>query len=150
MVGWRRRRDSNPRDGFPPAPLAGVCLRPLGHVSADPFTEAAGGGQGGIGGIGSWCDAGRKCPEERALADHVKHRLSRFGERDPRRHPGLPRRDHASVLEGESVAGVGIVEPVSFGAAQDRAAVTALSPDPTIPPCQALRNEGIVFRPRLL
>lgn len=31
---WRRRRDSNPRDGFPPAPLAGVCLRPLGHVSA--------------------------------------------------------------------------------------------------------------------
>lgn len=31
---WRRRRDSNPRGGFPPAPLAGVCLRPLGHVSA--------------------------------------------------------------------------------------------------------------------
>ena len=30
---WRRRRDSNPRDGFPPAPLAGVCLRPLGHIS---------------------------------------------------------------------------------------------------------------------
>jgi site-specific DNA recombinase len=34
---WRRRRDSNPRDGFPPAPLAGVCLRPLGHVSAAPY-----------------------------------------------------------------------------------------------------------------
>ena len=31
--GWRRRRDSNPRDGSPSAPLAGVCLRPLGHVS---------------------------------------------------------------------------------------------------------------------
>lgn len=31
---WRRRRDSNPRDPFGPAPLAGVCLRPLGHVSA--------------------------------------------------------------------------------------------------------------------
>lgn len=30
---WRRRRDSNPRGGFPPAPLAGVCLRPLGHLS---------------------------------------------------------------------------------------------------------------------
>ena len=32
---WRRRRDSNPRDGFPPTPLAGERLRPLGHVSAD-------------------------------------------------------------------------------------------------------------------
>lgn len=31
---WRSGRDSNPRDGFPPAPLAGVCLRPLGHRSA--------------------------------------------------------------------------------------------------------------------
>ncbi len=31
---WRSGRDSNPRDGFPPAPLAGVCLRPLGHHSA--------------------------------------------------------------------------------------------------------------------
>ena len=31
--GWRRRRDSNPRDGFPPTPLAGERLRPLGHVS---------------------------------------------------------------------------------------------------------------------
>ena len=30
---WRSRRDSNPRDGSPPAPLAGVCLRPLGHLS---------------------------------------------------------------------------------------------------------------------
>ena len=34
---WRRRRDSNPRDPSGPAPLAGVCLRPLGHVSADPY-----------------------------------------------------------------------------------------------------------------
>ena len=31
---WRRRRDSNPRDGFPPTPLAGERLRPLGHISA--------------------------------------------------------------------------------------------------------------------
>ncbi len=32
---WRRRRDSNPRSRFcPDAPLAGECLRPLGHVSA--------------------------------------------------------------------------------------------------------------------
>ena len=30
---WRRRRDSNPRDGFPPTPLAGERLRPLGHIS---------------------------------------------------------------------------------------------------------------------
>ena len=36
---WRRRRDSNPRDGSPSAPLAGVCLRPLGHISADPYIE---------------------------------------------------------------------------------------------------------------
>ena len=35
---WRRRRDSNPRDGFPPTPLAGERLRPLGHISADGFT----------------------------------------------------------------------------------------------------------------
>ena len=32
---WRRRRDSNPRGSFPPTPLAGERLRPLGHVSAD-------------------------------------------------------------------------------------------------------------------
>ena len=30
---WRRRRDSNPRDGSPSTPLAGERLRPLGHVS---------------------------------------------------------------------------------------------------------------------
>ncbi len=40
MKGWRRRRDSNPRDGFPPTPLAGERLRPLGHVSADPSISA--------------------------------------------------------------------------------------------------------------
>ncbi len=34
---WRSGRDSNPRDGFPPAPLAGVCLRPLGHHSAGRY-----------------------------------------------------------------------------------------------------------------
>ncbi len=32
--GWRRRRDSNPRDDSSPTPLAGERLRPLGHVSA--------------------------------------------------------------------------------------------------------------------
>ena len=30
---WRRGRDSNPRDRSRSAPLAGVCLRPLGHLS---------------------------------------------------------------------------------------------------------------------
>ncbi len=44
---WRRRRDSNPRDGFPPAPLAGVCLRPLGHVSAGGGIGGRRGKQGG-------------------------------------------------------------------------------------------------------
>jgi hypothetical protein len=41
---WRRRRDSNPRDGSPSAPLAGVCLRPLGHVS-DCGSSRDGGGE---------------------------------------------------------------------------------------------------------
>ena len=34
---WRRRWDSNPRDGFPSTPLAGERLRPLGHVSTCGF-----------------------------------------------------------------------------------------------------------------
>jgi hypothetical protein len=33
---------------LPSAPLAGVCLRPLGHHSADPFTERGVWGQGGM------------------------------------------------------------------------------------------------------
>ena len=37
---WRRRRDSNPRDGFPSTPLAGERLRPLGHVSADHSSQS--------------------------------------------------------------------------------------------------------------
>ncbi len=40
MGKWRRRRDSNPRDGFPPTPLAGERLRPLGHVSAEGYSLA--------------------------------------------------------------------------------------------------------------
>ena len=32
-LGWRRERDSNPRDGFPPTHFPGVRLRPLGHLS---------------------------------------------------------------------------------------------------------------------
>jgi hypothetical protein len=31
---WRRERDSNPRDGYPPTHFPGVRLRPLGHLSA--------------------------------------------------------------------------------------------------------------------
>ena len=38
---WRRRWDSNPRDGFPSTPLAGERLRPLGHVSADGYRRAS-------------------------------------------------------------------------------------------------------------
>ena len=30
---WRRERDSNPRDGYPPTHFPGVRLRPLGHLS---------------------------------------------------------------------------------------------------------------------
>ena len=33
IIYWRRRWDSNPRDGFPPTHFPGVRLRPLGHVS---------------------------------------------------------------------------------------------------------------------
>ena len=43
---WRSGRDSNPRDGFPPAPLAGVCLRPLGHHSAARYMDQAADKQG--------------------------------------------------------------------------------------------------------
>ncbi len=40
---WRRRRDSNPRSGFcPDAPLAGECLRPLGHVSDNSHCTVSG------------------------------------------------------------------------------------------------------------
>ena len=40
--GWRRRRDSNPRDPSGPTPLAGERLRPLGHVSVGgPIRGAA-------------------------------------------------------------------------------------------------------------
>ncbi len=34
IPGWRRGRDSNPRDGSPPTHFPGVRLRPLGHLSA--------------------------------------------------------------------------------------------------------------------
>tara|TARA_B100001250_G_scaffold323868_1_gene287365 strand:- start:91 stop:426 length:336 start_codon:yes stop_codon:yes gene_type:complete len=43
---WRKRRDSNPRDGSPPTPLAGERLRPLGHVSANRFNYLFEQGQG--------------------------------------------------------------------------------------------------------
>ena len=46
---WRRRRDSNPRDGSPSAPLAGVCLRPLGHISAAPYMGQIARKQGAFG-----------------------------------------------------------------------------------------------------
>ena len=32
-TGWRRERDSNPRDGFPPTRFPSVRLQPLGHPS---------------------------------------------------------------------------------------------------------------------
>jgi uncharacterized protein YbjT (DUF2867 family) len=32
-LSWRRDRDSNPGDGFPPTHFPGVRLRPLGHLS---------------------------------------------------------------------------------------------------------------------
>ena len=43
---WRSGRDSNPRDPSGPAPLAGVCLRPLGHHSACPYIGQVQGKQG--------------------------------------------------------------------------------------------------------
>ena len=46
---WRRGRDSNPRDGSPPTPLAGARLRPLGHLSKAAVTGFAPGGQGRAG-----------------------------------------------------------------------------------------------------
>ncbi len=43
---WRTGRDSNPRDGSPPTPLAGERLRPLGHLSADPYRDGVAAKQG--------------------------------------------------------------------------------------------------------
>ena len=37
---WRRDRDSNPGDGFPPTHFPGVRLRPLGHLSVARFLDA--------------------------------------------------------------------------------------------------------------
>ena len=38
---WRRGRDSNPRGGdYPPTPLAGERLRPLGHLSAGVYAHS--------------------------------------------------------------------------------------------------------------
>ena len=34
-AAWRRDRDSNPGDGFPPTRVPGVRLRPLGHLSVE-------------------------------------------------------------------------------------------------------------------
>ena len=42
---WQRRRDSNPRSALTYTPLAGERLRPLGHVSVDPFRGKLKGGQ---------------------------------------------------------------------------------------------------------
>ena len=47
-VGWQRRWDSNPRDPSGPTPLAGERLRPLGHVSVDPFSGELDRGQAGF------------------------------------------------------------------------------------------------------
>ena len=44
---WRRERDSNPRDGYPPTHFPGVRLRPLGHLSAGPGARPACRPQGG-------------------------------------------------------------------------------------------------------
>ena len=61
---WRRERDSNPRDGFPPTRFPGVRLRPLGHLSvtdaalSTPVEVAKGASVAGPSG------------DERAIADH--------------------------------------------------------------------------------
>ena len=69
VPGWRRRRDSNPRDGFPPTPLAGERLRPLGHVSADGCSRRFGPSQGRSGGVGgSRSDGGVRRPAPAGVA----------------------------------------------------------------------------------
>ena len=54
---WRSRRDSNPRDGSPSAPLAGVCLRPLGHSSAASFSDGWPKGQERMASVVKWTQA---------------------------------------------------------------------------------------------
>lgn len=49
---WRRGRDSNPRDRSRSAPLAGVCLRPLGHLSGGVGSSERRGGWQAVFGVG--------------------------------------------------------------------------------------------------
>ena len=78
--GWRRGWDSNPRGGFPPTPLAGERLRPLGHLSKAPVTGSAPAGQGAIAersgpvdnGASLAGDTGMGSDWGGALADHMR------------------------------------------------------------------------------
>ena len=79
MHKWRRRRDSNPRDGFPPTPLAGERLRPLGHVSIGAYSRASDGfTRQKFNHLAVCCDA-RQTPEM-AWKRTAQHRMwERFG-----------------------------------------------------------------------
>ena len=77
---WRRGWDSNPRGGFPPTPLAGERLRPLGHLSKAPVTGSAPAGQGAIAERSGPADNGASLAGDTgmgsdwggALADHMR------------------------------------------------------------------------------
>ena len=79
-LGWRRGWDSNPRGGFPPTPLAGERLRPLGHLSKAPVTGSAPAGQGAIAERSGPADNGASLAGDTgmgsdwggALADHMR------------------------------------------------------------------------------
>ena len=50
-MNWRRGRDSNPRDGYPPSSFQDWRLQPLGHLSKAPSCE---GGQSHKGRAARW------------------------------------------------------------------------------------------------
>lgn len=99
--GWRRRRDSNPRNGLPFTPLAGERLRPLGHVSADAYS------QGNIGNTRPFCPSSEKPCHRRKLAreprgNTEKHRIRA----EPGRFPLQRKRPRRPVRRGACQQGV--------------------------------------------
>ena len=80
-TGWRRRWDSNPRGGFPPTPLAGERLRPLGHVSADRYSRASHGNTRRNLASVQECELTRQALETTQKGPELRGLWSRFGHR---------------------------------------------------------------------
>src|ERR1700732_5211049 len=83
---WRRERDSNPRRALTLTPLAGVRLRPLGHLSAPWETLVSACLAGGEPG---WPASGAAMILKRPTRSKVPQRSPTSGA-EPRAHEFLP------------------------------------------------------------